>query len=375
MNRLSKGLLPLVCILCVPLCAAQQFSGAEHALLQSDAQGVITGEWAAEFRPDTGTAHLMIHRRVGTSGSDKRYFRLALYRLEGLAQALPIQNGAGLKFRLKRDAGAFLFEGVFKGGEGAGGYTYVPDPSFASKMRDLGYDRISPENQFLMAVHDIGLSLAGELRRLKGANLSLDELISIGREGVSADFIRELRSAGVEPESEKQVAELRQHGVTEDFIGEIEAMGYGRPSAKELIDMRLMGVTVAFIKELEAMGYKRPPLSQLASMKMHGVTAGFIKELEARGYKGASIDQMLGMKLFGVTLGFIQAVESLGYRGLPIDLLTCLRIQGVTVDFINRVTDKGQKKVSLRELVRLRNPSGQSKGSCELQVFPDRIPD
>lgn len=376
MSRLHVRLLLLVCSACAPLCAAQESTGASAARPRPMiAREVVTGEWSAEFRPDTGAVHLMIHRRVGDKGSDKRYFQLSLYRLEGLSQVLPIQNGSQLKFRLTRDAGTFLFQGVFRGGNGSGGYRFTYDPGFVARMKELGYGDIPPEDQFLMAVHDIGVSLARDLRKLKGRSVPLDELIQIGRGGVNSDYVRGLRNSGVEPESERQLAEMRRHGVSESFIRELAALGYERPSADELIGLRRMGVTVAFIKELEAMGYKRPPLDKLTDMRTQGITIASIRELEAMGYGRPAIDQLLGMKLFGVTPGFIRAVESVGYRGLSIDLLSCLRIQGITADYLKQATDDGRKRLSLRELVRLKNPNAVSKGSCELHVFPDRVPD
>jgi hypothetical protein len=336
---------------------------------------VITGEWSAEFRPDTGAAHRMIHRRVGAAGSDKRYFQLSLYRLEGLSQTLPLRDGSKLKFKLTRDAGTFLFQGVFRGGTGSGGYQFTYDPGFVARMGELGYGDISPEDQFLMAVHDIGVTLARDLRGLKGRDVPLDELIRIGQGGVNSDYVRGLRNSGVEPASERQLAEMRWQGVSESFIRELAALGYERPPAEVLIGMRRMGVTAAFIKEMEALGYRHPPLDKLTDMRTQGVTIASIKELEAMGYGRPTIDQLLGMKLFGVTLGFIRALESAGHRGLTIDLMTCLRIQGITADYLKQATDGGRRRVSLRELVRLRNPNGRSEGSCELHVFPDRVPD
>ena len=366
----------VLAILCLPVRAANQLFKVDGPRFHSvSTQGVISGEWTAEFRPDTGTAHLMIHRRVGADGSDKRYFRLALYRLEGLAQTLPIQDGSTLKFQLRRDAGVFFFEGTFKGGNGTGNYTYKADPSFTTEMKKLGYDQILPEDQFMMAVHDIGPTLIRGLKLLRGGDLSFDELISIGRQGVNSDYIRELKVAGVEPKSVRELVEMRTQGVSEDFIKDLEALGYERPTADELTSMRMMGVTIAFIKEMESMDYKHTPLKKLIDMKFQGVTIDFIKKIEAMGYKDPSIDQLLGMKLFGVTPNFIGELESLGYRGLSIDQLSCLRIHGITIDFINRTNNVQQKKQSLRELVRLRNPSGVSKGSCELETFPDKLPD
>lgn len=376
MNRLHVASFLLACSAVVPPGVAQEAPAVERATSRpAITREVVTGEWSAEFRPDTGAVHLMIERRAGAGGSDKRYFLLPLYRLEGLSQVLPIRDGSSLKFQLTRDAGTFLFQGAFAGGNGSGRYQFTYNPGFLAKMSELGYEDISPENQFLMAVHDIGLSLARDLRRLKGRSLPLEELIDIGRGGVNSEYVRGLRSAGVEPKSERQLAEMRRHGVSESFIRELEAMGYERLNADELIDLRKAGVTIAFIKEMEAMGYKSTPIRKLTQMRFQGVTLDSIRELEAMGYARPSVDQLLGMKLFGVTPDFIRTLNALGHGRVPLDLLSCLRIQGVSTDFVRQTTEDGRKKLSLRELVRLKNPNGRSRGSCELHVFPDRIPD
>lgn len=374
MRQTYTGLLLLICLACAPTCAARQSSGQVQTTFQSeDRTGVVDGAWAAEFRLDTGAVHLMIERRVGAQGSDKRFFQLSLYRLAGLSQTLPLQNGSELKFQLARDAGTFLFAGVFQNGNGSGRYQFTADPAFIADMKELGYDEVTPETQFFMAVHDISIDLIKELRRLKGGHVPLDELVSIGRQGVNSDYIRAMKTAGLEPQTEKQLAEMRRHGVSETFIRELEALGYERPSVEELINLRRQAVSVAFIKELEAMGYKHIPLAKLADMKFQGVTIEFIKELEAMGYGRPAINDLLGMKFFGVTPAFIRAVEAAGHRGVPINLLTCMRIHGLNADFVKRATDGGSKKISLRELVRLHNP-GPSRGSCELHVFPDSLP-
>jgi hypothetical protein len=38
-------------------------------------------------------------------------------------------------------------------------------------------------------------------------------------------------------------------------------------------------------------------------------------------------------------------------------------------------TRAGGRKVSVRELVRLRNPGAKFEGACALEVFPDDVPE
>jgi len=50
-----------------------------------------------------------------------------------------------VQFQLKRDAGAFNFEGWFKDGNGSGHFIFAPDRSFAAQLNAQGFGSPSDE--------------------------------------------------------------------------------------------------------------------------------------------------------------------------------------------------------------------------------------
>jgi len=59
--------------------------------------------------------------------------------LSGLSREQAMSGGAHVQFQLKRDAGAFNFEGWFKDGNGSGHFIFAPDRSFAAQLNAQGF--------------------------------------------------------------------------------------------------------------------------------------------------------------------------------------------------------------------------------------------
>jgi len=52
---------------------------------------------------------------------------------------------------------------------------------------------------------------------------------------------------------------LRSQGVTVEYVRELKELGYAGLAAGELIEMRSHGVTPEFVRDLEDAGYDRSP--------------------------------------------------------------------------------------------------------------------
>ena len=78
--------------------------------------------------------------------------------MRGLSIAQATGSGAAVNFQIVRDAGTLNCEGWFKNGSGSGHFTFTPNQSFANEMRSLGYQNMTDETLFSMAVHDIGFN-------------------------------------------------------------------------------------------------------------------------------------------------------------------------------------------------------------------------
>src|SRR5437879_5164084 len=81
-------------------------------------------------------------------------------------------------FTIARDAGKFECEGFLHDGEGAGLFHFTADPKYQQEMKSLGFERIDGDTQWTMAIYDVSLKFARELRDQKLQGLVTDKLIA-----------------------------------------------------------------------------------------------------------------------------------------------------------------------------------------------------
>ena len=69
--------------------------------------------------------------------------------------------------------------------------------SYVQSMGALGFVGIDEEKQFAMAVHDVTLEFAKEMKGEKVSGLTTEMLIAFRIHGVTPQFIREIRAEGL----------------------------------------------------------------------------------------------------------------------------------------------------------------------------------
>ena len=206
------------------------------------AEETITGQWMIDPFPIEGKVQLTLHR--GSEHSQMTSSSaLGLDQLRGLARAqMDASSGTNVHFEIARNAGTLACEGFFRSGKGAGTFTFSPSTSFVGEMRSLGYDSLSTEMVFSMAVHD-----------------------------VTTQYVRDMRSLGVQPHSSEQLITMRIHKVSVDYVRELKGLGFNDLSADRLVTMRIHGVTPDFITHLQSRGMKNLTVDQLVSLRIHGI--------------------------------------------------------------------------------------------------------
>jgi hypothetical protein len=328
------------------------------------AQESYAGQWLIEFRTGEPVIQLTLRyrsRRDGHDFNNNTSFEIRPEQLQGLTREQAMSGGTHVQFQFKRDAGTFNCEGWFRDGDGSGHYTFSPSPAFNAELKNRGYGVPTAEQQFSMAMHDVGLSLIEELRAQGYERPPLDQLIRMGMHGVGLDYVRGLKSLGYTLRTVGALIEMRDHGVSLGFVRELTALGYTQLPAEALVRAKDHGVSTEFIKELKALGYERLTLNQLIRMKDHGVSIGFVKGLAALGYTQLSVDELVAMRDHGVSLEFVKELKQLGYERATPDQLILLRDHGVTAAFIQRMKARGLGNLSIEELVRLRDHGGDGE--------------
>src|SRR5215472_13516008 len=109
-----------------------------------------------------------------------------------------LQTAGPARFRLKRDAGVFEFDGVVRGGSGGGTMEFLPSETFPAELTKRGFETPTHIEQYKMAWHDTGFAFIDELAALKYQRPTLQQLVNAGDHGIDRTYVREMAAAGVQ---------------------------------------------------------------------------------------------------------------------------------------------------------------------------------
>jgi hypothetical protein len=300
------------------------------SMSDSDTPRPRNGSWSINNWVPGDSVHLTMEQRTMTSRwswSDTQ----ALADLKGLTREQMRSTGSTpVAFTLMRDAGTFTFEGTFKLGIGKGTFGFAPDAAYAAKLTALGYDPVTPDTQWEMALRDVSIAFAEEVRGagLKGVVTSKD-LVRFIDHGVRLEFLREIASAGFTGLSGENVIRLRDHGVDGAYLRGLKASGYPEFSADDLVQMRDHGVEPAYVGALKQSGYPILAADDLVRLHDHGVPSKLAAGAVTAGYGNVSVEELIRLHEHGIDSGYMAKVASAGFGQLSVEQIVKLHDHGV----------------------------------------------
>ena len=315
---------------------------------QYPSRSTAAGTWEIRTTQTSGVVHL----RLSESANSSHGSTIALDRFQGLAPSL-LSNGGPATFSLRRAAGTFAFEGMFKSGSGAGTYRFVPSASFPVELVARGFARPTAAEQYLLAREDVAFAFIDELAAQHYARPDLHQLVNAAQHGVDLNYLREMGSLGYRFAQLDALIGLRDHGVSAQYIRELGAQGLTRLTADDLIRARDHGVSPRYVGDLKALGYAAMSLDDLVGARDHGVSPEYIRDLAALGYPRMSLDELIAARDHGVSPEYVRELQGLGYR-LTLDELTTARNHGISPEYVRQLKAQGREGLSLAELVALR---------------------
>jgi hypothetical protein len=229
-----------------------------------------TGTWSIQSATSQSEIQLSLtYQHDGDTDQDSYALPLDAATFPGLTMT-EVRSGDGqAHFRIVRDPGTFVCDGVFKGGQGAGLFTFVKSDAFAAALEARGLGSISADDQFSLAMNGFSLSTVDLLRSMHVSGLSAGVLKQLGDHGVDDAYIRALVAQGVTPASIDDYIRLRDHGVDAAFVSGLAADGY-HPDIDDLVRLQDHGVTLDFIAKLKAHGYT-PSIDDLIRLRDAGM--------------------------------------------------------------------------------------------------------
>ena len=293
-------------------------------VVKNRAAEVRGGDWTISKSEAPGKVEfsLIEHHPGGTSSHQSDWSASAFL---GVDFSKPGRQD--VHFIITRDAGKIDCEGFLNNGEGAGLFHFQPDSNYPREMQALGFS-VDDEKQFTMAVQDVSLEFAKQMKNEHLSNLDTDKLIAFRIFRVDSAFIEALRAEGLKISDADKLVAFRIHGVSPQMVRSLHQAGYS-PDEDMLIAMRIHGATPEWMAELKQRGYDHIDLEKLIAFRIHGVSPEFIQKLQSMGYAHPDPDELIAMRIHNVTPEYISDMRSRGIHDLSIDQLVSMRIHGI----------------------------------------------
>jgi hypothetical protein len=315
----------------------------------SGAAGRGTGTWEVRPTATPGVVYLRLNEANSSSGTS-----VALDQLQGLTAAQLSGAGGPVQFRVRRDAGTFVFTGVVTNGIGAGTFAFEPDAAFPAALEKRGLARPTAAEQYELARHDVGFAFLDELQAQGYAKPALADLVRAGQHGVSTTYVREMGALGYRLGALDPLITLRDHGVTAAYVRQLADLGYKGLTADEARNARDHGVTPEYVRGMRDAGYASLSMADLVRTRDHGVTPEYVGQLASAGHTAIPLDRLIAVRDHGVTPEYVRGMKALGFA-LSLDALVNARDHGVTEDYVSAMQALGLGKDSVDTLVRLRD--------------------
>jgi beta-lactamase regulating signal transducer with metallopeptidase domain len=84
-------------------------------------------------------------------------------------------------------------------------------------------------------------------------------------------YIGGLQSAGLKDLTVEEIISLKIHGVTPDYVREMRAAGL-EPNARDLMALKVQDITPEFVQKIRSQGFKEVTIHQLISLKIAGIS-------------------------------------------------------------------------------------------------------
>lgn len=249
--------------------------------------------------------------------------------------------------------------------------------SYIDSLSEAGLKDLTVDQLIALKVQGV---TADYIKSMKDLDLNPDvnTLVGLKVQGVTADYVKGMRDATAQDLNAGELIGLKVQGVTPEYVKQMHDLGL-KISPGEIIGMKIQGVTPAYIQQMRDLGLKTDG-GNIIAMKIQGVSPDYVREMRDLGLKidsgelivmkiqGVSPEyvkgfnntglhpntgQLIALKIQGVNAEYLEELEASGYKA-SIDEAIAAKIQGITPEFIARVRSHGFKDLTLEKLIAIK---------------------
>jgi beta-lactamase regulating signal transducer with metallopeptidase domain len=209
--------------------------------------------------------------------------------------------------------------------------------SYIDGMKAEGFENLSADDLIAMKIQGITPQYIHEIRA-EGLKPSADELVGMKVQGITPEYIRGIRAMNLNVDVDSLIG-MKVQGITPQYVEEMRKLGF-EPDGDRLIGMKVQGITPAYVEEMRKLGFK-PDTDQLIGMKVQGITPEYIHQLNELNIH-PDVDDLIGMKVQGINADYVRSIRATGLNPDK-DGWIELKVQGVTEDYIKGLQAAGFK--------------------------------
>jgi beta-lactamase regulating signal transducer with metallopeptidase domain len=181
-------------------------------------------------------------------------------------------------------------------------------------------------------------SYIDEMKAAGLQNLTLDEIVALKVQGVTADYVRTMIALELKVDADELVS-MKVQGITAEYVKSVRDMGL-KVDADELVAMKVQGITPEYVRDMRAIGLDGDA-DEFVAMKVQGITPEYAKTIHDMGWK-SNADEMIALKVQGITPEYVREMRASGLDGNADDFIA-MKVQGVTPEYVKGVRDMGLK--------------------------------
>jgi beta-lactamase regulating signal transducer with metallopeptidase domain len=324
------------------LCLAGALLAANGLMAAGHSSRTVTGS----LSPSTYESASAVSSRFAASSAKRLTNSLASNLVRSVARTLvartnPTGYGQGPYGRSPYGGSATQSaqtqEGQGQGtGQGEGqGQSSSSSSSYVDQMKAQGYDNLTADELISLKVQGVTPEYIQQIKAL-GLHPSVNELISMRVQGIDPQYIKDMRDAGFSADIH-QLISLRVQGVTPEYVRGMRSAGIDG-DVNDFISMRVQGLTPEYVEEMKAAGVDAKA-QQLIAMKVQGVTPEYVSQMKAAGFN-TDVNQLIAMRVQGMSADYVRDMRAAGINGTAVEFIS-MKVQGITPEYVRDMRSVG----------------------------------
>ena len=221
-------------------------------------------------------------------------------------------------------------------------------PSFIDGLKAEGFDNLSADDLISLKIQGVTPQYIHEIRA-EGLKPDIDELVGMKVQGITPGYIHEVRAMKLNVDVESLIG-MKVQGITPEYVDQMRKLGF-QPDTNHLIGMKVQGITPEYVHQLNELGI-HPDVEDLIGMKVQGIDAHYVRSIRETGINPDK-DDWIALKVQGVNAADIKSLQAAGFKP-DVDEIVGAKIMGITPQFIELARSHGFKNLSLEKLIQLK---------------------